>query len=248
MEGPGFWAAAVAAAALVGMSKGGLPVVGMLGVPILSLTISPIAAAGLLLPVYIASDMVGLWAYRRAFDRRVVAIVTAGATLGIGLGWLTARAVPEAAVTLLVGLIGGAFASFLLTRRGPPPDPRPARVAPGLVWGTVTGFTSFVSHSGAPPYQIYVLPLGLPKAVFAGTATVSFAYINAVKLLPYWALGQLDAANLRVAALLMPVAAAAVLAGVRLVRILPEKLFFRLVVWALLAISLKLIADGWRAL
>jgi len=61
-------------------------------------------------------------------------------------------------------------------------------------------------------------------------------------------LGQLDAANLRVAALLMPVAAAAVLAGVRLVRILPEKLFFRLVVWALLAISLKLIADGWRAL
>jgi uncharacterized membrane protein YfcA len=36
----------------------------------------------------------------------------------------------------------------------------------------------------------------------------------------------------------------AVFAGVWLVRVLPEKLFFRLVTWALLAISVKLIWDG----
>ena len=51
MEGPAFWLAAVLAAALVGMAKGGLPVVGMLSVPVLALVISPVAAAGLLLPV-----------------------------------------------------------------------------------------------------------------------------------------------------------------------------------------------------
>ena len=27
--------------------------------------------------------------------------------------------------------------------------------------GALTGFTSFVSHAGAPPYQVYVLPLKL---------------------------------------------------------------------------------------
>ena len=74
MDGFAFWMAAVAAAMLVGMGKGGLPVVGMLGVPVLSLAISPVAAAGLLLPVYIVSDIFGLYAYRAAFDRRVVAI------------------------------------------------------------------------------------------------------------------------------------------------------------------------------
>ena len=42
------------------MSKGGLPMVGMLAVPVLSLVISPVTAAGLLLPVWdrLPSDFV----------------------------------------------------------------------------------------------------------------------------------------------------------------------------------------------
>ena len=71
-----------------------------------------------------------------------------------------------------------------------------------------------------------------------------FAYVNAAKLAPYWALGQLSAANLKVAAVLMVPASIAVLAGVRLVRIIPTALFFRFVTWALLAVSLKLLWDA----
>jgi hypothetical protein len=47
-----------------------------------------------------------------------------------------------------------------------------------------------------------------------------------------------------VSAWLLPVAAFAVFGGVQLVKILPEKLFFRLIVWALLAVSLRLL---WQA-
>ncbi|MFO1176374.1 MAG: sulfite exporter TauE/SafE family protein, partial [Paracoccaceae bacterium] len=119
--------------------------------------------------------------------------------------------------------------------------------APGMFWGGLTGFTSFVSHSGAPPFQIYVLPLRLPKMVYAGTNTILFAYLNAIKLVPYWALGQFTPANLKAAALLIPLAGLAVLAGVRLVKVLPQRLFFRLVSWALLLVSLKLLANGLRA-
>jgi uncharacterized protein len=244
LDGSVFWAAAVLAAILVGMGKGGLPVVGMLGVPVLSLAISPVAAAGLLLPVYVVSDIFGLYAYRAAFDRRVVAILAAGASLGVGIGWATASVVPEAAVTVLVGLIGAVFALNLLVRRPVSRGGRPPQVAPGLFWGALTGFTSFVSHAGAPPFQVYVQPLGLSKAVFAGTTTVLFAYVNAIKLVPYFALGQINLGSLKIAALLAIPAAMAVFAGVRLVKILPELLFFRLVTWALLAISIKLIWDG----
>jgi hypothetical protein len=245
MEGVGFWVAAVLAAMLVGMGKGGLPVVGMLGVPVLSLVISPVTAAGLLLPVYIVSDAFGLYAYRRAFDRRVVVVLGAGATAGIALGWATASIVPERAVTGLVGLIGLVFALNLLVRRGPTDGPpRRGTTGPGLFWGALTGFTSFVSHAGAPPFQVYVQPLRLSKAVYAGTTTVLFAYVNAVKLVPYAALGQLSPANLQVAAMLAVPAAVAVFLGLRLTRALPERLFFRLVTWALLAISARLI---WQA-
>ena len=243
-----FWVAAVAASALVGMSKGGVPVVGMLGVPVLALVINPVVAAGLLLPVYVVSDVFGLYAYRHAFDRRVLAIVVPGAVVGIGIGWATASMVSEAAVTLLVGLIGLAFALNILLRKPVVVEPKRAEVAPGLFWGGLAGFTSFVSHAGAPPYQVYTLPLGMTKAVFAGTTTIAFAIINAVKLVPYYALGQLNVENLQTAAVLAVPAVVAVFAGVGLVKRMPEKLFFQAVTWALLLISTKLIWDGARGL
>jgi uncharacterized membrane protein YfcA len=248
MDGFAFWALAGLAAVLVGMGKGGLPAVGMLAVPVLALVMSPVAAAGLLLPVYVVSDMFGLYAYRHAFDRRVLAIILPGMTIGVVLGYFTASVVSEDWVTVLIGAIGLVFALNLLLRGHAVVEPRRAEVAPGLFWGAATGFTSFVSHSGGPPYQVYTLPLGMTKAVFAGTSTIAFAYVNAIKLIPYYMLGQINLYSLEKVIVLMPVAAASVFAGVRLVKWLPEKLFFRFVTWALLAVSVKLIWDGAKAL
>lgn len=241
---PTFWALGIAAAVAVGLGKGGMPVAANLGVPLLALAVPPLTATALLAPVFVISDLFGLWAYWRDFDRRVVAIIAAGATLGVAFGWATASLVPDALVEGLVGLIGLVFGLRLLFMRGNLPQPRPARVGPGLFWGGVTGFTSFVAHAGGPPWQVYVLPLGLSKTRFAGTNTVSFAYINAIKLAAYATLGQLSLANLKVAAVLSLPAALAVLAGVWLVKILPQRLFFTLVTWALVMVSLRLL---WQA-
>lgn len=243
MHDPLFWVAAMVAAILVGMSKGGLPIVGMLGVPILALKMPAVGAAGLLLPVYVVSDWFGLYAYRKAFDPRILKILIPATTVGVGLGWATASVVPEAVVTGLVGVIGAVFALNLLLRHQPEGPARQAAVAPGLFWGAATGFTSFVSHSGAPPYQVYTLPLRMEKLVFAGTSTILFAYVNAIKLVPYYFLGQLSPEHLKTAAVLMIPAAAAVFVGAKLVKILPEKLFFKLVTWTLLLVSVKLILD-----
>lgn len=239
-----FLLAALPAAMLVGFGKGGLPVVGMLGVPVLALVVSPVQAAGLLLPIYVVTDMFGLWAYRHEFSRRNLAILLPGAIAGIALGWATARLVPEAAVTLLVGLIGLVFAVERVANHHRVRPPHEADVPRGLFWGTITGFTSFVSHSGGPPFQVYVLPQRLPKMVYAGTNTVLFAIINAVKLIPYWHLGQVSVANLETMALLFPPAILATLLGVKLTRIVPEEWFFRLVLLALALISVKLVIDG----
>jgi uncharacterized membrane protein YfcA len=113
-----------------------------------------------------------------------------------------------------------------------------------MFWGTVMGFSSFVSHSGGPPYQVYVLPQQLPKTVYAGTTTILFAMINIVKLIPYWALGQLSFANLRTSVWLVPIAIGGTLAGVRLVRVMPERAYFIAVQLLLFCVSLKLIFDG----
>jgi len=109
------------------------------------------------------------------------------------------------------------------------------------------GFSSFVSHSGGPPYQVYVLPQQLPKTIYAGTTTILFAVINAVKLVPYWALGQLSLNNLKTTLWLIPIAIAGTFAGVRLVRVMPQRAYFAIVQTLLFLVSLKLVFDAFTS-
>src|SRR5450631_3759016 len=164
-----FWALAIAASLIVGASKGGLPMVGMLAVPMMSVVMSPIVAAGLLLPIYIVSDMYGLWIYRHEYDKRNIFIIVPAAAIGIVFGWQTAQYTSEDVVKFLVGVIGlfYCFDAIMKLRRIVPA--KPADLPRGIFWGALTGFTSYVSHSGAPPFQMYVLPQKLDKMVFAGT-------------------------------------------------------------------------------
>jgi uncharacterized membrane protein YfcA len=57
-------------------------------------------------------------------------------------------------------------------------------------------------------------------------------------------LGQFDPQNLRVAVMLLAPALVGVYVGYRLIRVLPDRVFFGIVTWALLIISCKLIWDG----
>jgi len=228
----------------VGASKGGLPLIGMLGVPLMALQISPVVAAGLLLPIYIISDMYGLWIYRKSYDLRNIKILVPAAAIGIGVGWATASVTSDDMVTILVGVIGLAYCAdaILKARRNLPPQP--ADVPRGLFWGSLAGFTSFVSHAGAPPYQMYVLPQRLEKMVYAGTTTIIFAIVNLMKLPPYWLLGQVNVGSLETALYLSPIAILGAFIGYRLTRIIPQAAFFRFVELALFLVSLKLIYDG----
>jgi uncharacterized membrane protein YfcA len=244
MDGTLFWLVACIAAVCVGLGKGGVPGISAMAVPTLALVISPIAAAGLLLPVFIGSDVFGVIAYRKQFDRRVLKIMFAAMPIGVAVGWATVDYVSEAVVTILIGLIGTVFALSSLMKQNVEGSARPAKLGAGMFWGIISGFTSFVSHSGAPPYQVYTVPLKMPKMVFAGTVTIAFAYINVIKLIPYWALGQLSIENLRVTLLLMIPAVIGVFAGFALIKWAPEKRFYQAIIWVLLFVSLKLIWDG----
>lgn len=239
-----FWALAMMAAFCTGLSKGGLPAFSMLAVPVLSLAISPVTAAGLLLPVFLFSDIFGVWAYRREFRRDLLRIAAVGMLIGCGIGWLTAEVVSDDLVRVIIGTIGASFAiNYIYRRAGDAPKQEPTW-GKGIFWTSVAGFTSFVSHAGAPPWQVWVMPMKLTKLAFAGTTTIVFAMMNVSKIVPYYFLGQFDAENLRVAVVLLAPSVIGVFIGYHLTRRLPDKIFFGFVTWALLAISLKLIWDG----
>jgi len=229
---------------LVGLSKGGLPSTGMLAVPILSLVISPIHATTLLLPVYIISDAVGVWLYRKNFSVWNVKILSLGGLIGVVFGWLMATVISEQVVTFLIGLIGLVFCLNSWLRKASVLQPKQPKAIPGLFWGSLAGFTSFISHAGAPPFQVYVLPQKLSKADFAGTATLVFAAINLAKIIPYQDLRPYQFSDMTDAVQLIPFAIFGTYAGAVLTKKIPDKLFFLWVQIGLFLISLKLI---WSA-
>jgi uncharacterized protein len=239
-----FWTAAAFATLAVGIGKGGLPMVGLLSVPILTLAMSPVAAAGLLLPLYVLSDIYGLWLFRKHYSLLNLKILVPATTLGILVGWALAAHTDDDLVKLLVGAVGLAFCIDALLKARRKIEPRQADVPRGLFWGSIAGFTSFVAHAGGPPYQMYVLPQKLDKMTFAGTTTILFTIVNALKLPPYVLLGQINVGSLKTGLLLAPVALFGAWAGYKLTTMLPEKLFFRFVEVALFLLSLKLIYDG----
>ena len=170
-----------------------------------------------------------------------------GASLiGIAIGWATAHYNNDAFVKLIVGLIGIWYSIdiYLKSRNKEPAPARAPDVPRGLFWGTITGFTSFVAHAGGIPYQMFVLPQRMDKMKYAGTATITFTIINALKLPPYWMLGQINVNSLEKCIYLAPMALFGAWAGYKLTKILPEKAFFRAVEIALFGVSLKLIYDA----
>lgn len=246
---PAFVTVAVIAVMITGISKGGFGGMALLAVPVMSLVISPIQAAGIMLPIMIPMDVMSVWMYRRSWDRRNLSVLIPAATIGITVGGLTARWVNDDIVRLLVGMIAIVFIThrWLGMRRGrraPAAERKLPSRALGVFWGACSGFTSFLAHAGSPPYQVYVLPQRLPKEIYAGTSVIFFATANAIKLIPYALLGQFSPGNLSVSAILLPLVPIGVLTGRWLNRRLRENVFYAIVMTAIFVVGVRLIWDG----
>lgn len=242
---PIFYLAAIPAMIIVGISKGGFAgSLGMLGVPIITLVISPVQAAAIVLPILCLMDIMGLIAYRRKADWKNLACLLPGAVVGIAIGATFFSYLNDDYVRLMIGFIAVAFTlnnclKPNLSSKKSGPDP-----VKGSFWGSLAGFTSFVAHAGGPPLQFYMLPQKIDKTLFVGTSVWFFFVVNYVKLVPYAYLGQFSTENLATSLILAPLAPIGIWLGVKLHKLVPEVIFYRLAYILLFATGLKLIWDG----
>ena len=244
---PFFYALAIPAVILLGFAKGGFAGLGLLAVPLIALNVPPVQALAIVLPILLVQDAVGVWSYRHSWDPLNLKRLLPGATIGIGLGFALAAYVPEEAIALTIGTISILFAirRLFLERGGKVPEARVAGIAGGWLWGGLSGFTSMVAHAGGPPFQIYILPQRLHREILVGTGAVFFAIVNLLKIGPFIMLGQFSPENLATSAVLFPLAVAATVAGVRLVRRVESARFYTFIYILLIFVGGRLI---WQAL
>lgn len=231
------------AALVIGVAKGGLATAAALAVPFLSIFMNPLQAAALVLPVLIVSDLAAIWLYRRDWSRRNTAILLPAVLAGIVFATFIVPYLSEAVLLAFTGLVG-LWAVWRRWFNNNTPQQNAAEIGPGVVWGFIAGVTTFVTHSGAPPMQAYLLPQNLPRLMFAGTMAITFAVANFAKIPSYYALGYFSGLNWALVAGLAVVGIAGTFVGRFLVKRMNDVVYMRVIEVLLLVLSAILI---WKA-
>src|ERR1019366_5514082 len=163
-----------------------------------------------------------------------------GALIGVGAAWVLAAHISDAAVRVLIGVTTICFVLYywIGPKRVARESGKPG-VTGGVAAGAMSGFTSTLCQAGGPPFQMYVLAQKLTKMNFVGTTAFFFATVNALKVIPYFALGQFSTKGMGTS-----LAMATNMLGFWVVRITPQELFYKITMALMFAISLELVRSG----
>ena len=238
-----FYITAIPAVMLFGISKGGFAgPIAILAVPLMSMAISPVIAAGIMLPILIVMDITALYFYWNKWKIDIVKLIIPPSLLGILIGSITFSYISDDGVRIIIGSIALLFITFTILQSGNLLI-KPTK-AKGIFWSTIAGYTSFLIHAGGPPLNFYLLPKKMDKTIYVATFTLAFAIINAVKLIPYFFLGQLAPSYMIISLILLPLAPIGIIIGYYLHKKVSEKLFYNFIYFFLAIGGIKLIYDG----
>jgi uncharacterized protein len=242
---PYFYLVAIPAVLMLGISKSGFGAgFGSLAVPLMALAVTVPQAAAILMPVLLLMDLLGMAAFRKNFDMKLVKFLVPCGLVGTLVGALLFRLLDARLVAGIVGLFTMAFLAQRLLFAPRPDSPPPPRWLGALL--TVTsGFTSFVAHAGGPPLSAYIIPLRLSPLQFTATTAFFFFVINLSKWIPYAWLGLLDLRNMATSLALLPLAPIGVWVGVRLARRISPLVFYRVLYVGMFLTGCKLLWDGF---
>ena len=242
---PYFYAVSIPAVLLLGISKSGFGVgFGSLAVPLMALAVTVPQAAAMLMPVLLVMDMLGLAAFRKHFDRKLIRFLLPWGLLGTLVGAFSFKLLDARLVAGVVGVFTLLFLAQRLLFPPRPDNPHPPKWL-GAILTTMSGFTSFIAHSGGPPVNAYVIPMRMAPLTFAATMSVYFTVLNLSKWIPYAWLGLLDMRNMATSVALLPFAPIGVWVGVRLAHRIKPALFYRLVYTGMFLTGVKLVYDGF---
>lgn len=238
---------------LIGMSKGGFPV-GAVALPILILVWpsqaqAARAAVGFMLPMLCLMDIVALCFYWKHVRWGRLIYLMPATILGVVVASFlfvsdsAMVAVSDKALKILIGLLGIIFVVYFaakkwILRHIHASEPTWGK---GAVFGFGAGITSTLAHAAGPVIQMYLLPQQLPKKNFAGTSCAFFWMLNLIKLVPFTMLGRIQADNLKLGAVLLPVLPLGVALGWWLTHKTEQKHYTILIYAVLLVTSVTLI-------
>ncbi len=256
------WILAAFAAVVVGLSKTGIPGLGLLAVAIFANLIPAKQSSGFVLPLLIVGDVVAVASYRSHTDWKHLWKLFPWTAGGVVLGWVTMWHIDNRQARLLIGGLVVALIGLHLGRKrraarpdgGQPvlaPATGSASVAPASVsahgrWfapaiGVLAGFTTLIANAAGPLMAVYLLAMRLPKMTFIGTSAVFFLLLNLFKVLFMVNLGLITTGSFKYNLALAPAVLAGAFLGRWLLPRVSQVWFERLALALSAAAGLKLL-------
>ena len=180
------WAIGFGAALFVGISKTGVPGIGILVVPLLAYGFGGRMAAGVMLPMLIVGDVFAVAWYRRhaQWDKLVGLLpwVYLGVAIGTIVLWKTGQSKALKDPTdIIVGILVLVMLVLHLLRSRLGEQLQPTSPAGVAGTGIAAGFSTTISNAAGPVMQMYMAAHKLSKEAFMGTIAWYFFIINLSK-------------------------------------------------------------------
>lgn len=244
ISSPAAWLLALGAAFLVGMAKTGFGGLGIFSVILLAEVFPARESTGVLLPMMILGDILGVAFYRRHGSWSDLLRLIPPAVVGIVIGWWIMPLIPDAAFRDFLGwLIIALMALTLLQRRFPRMAKDAAHYpAVGLLAGVATGVTTMVANAAGAITAFYFLARRMDKMTFVGTTAWFYLVVNAIKVPFSMHLGLINASSLTFDAVMFPAIFLGALSGRWLLHLVPQRLFEAVTIALAILAALRLVA------
>ncbi len=211
---------------MVGVSKTGIPGVGILVVPLLASAVPAKASVGLLLPMLIFADIFAVAYYRRhAVWIHLIRLIP-WAACGVVVGYFILGKVNNEQLKPIIGAI---ILVLLILNYWWNKNRDQTKVPDNIFFagfmGLLAGILTMLANAAGPIMIIYLLAMRLPKYEFIGTRAWYFIIMNCFKV-PFSAnLGLINPASLRLDLVMFPVIAIGALIGIFILNRIPQKVF-----------------------
>jgi uncharacterized membrane protein YfcA len=225
---------------LIGVSKTGIPGVGILAIPLTAMILPAKASTGIILPNLIAGDIFAVSYYKKKAIWKYILRLLPFASIGIIIGYFLMGKINDKQLSKFIGII--ILVIFLLNWWWNKKEINvPQKIYFAIIMGLFAGITTMMANAAGPILIIYLLAMKLPKTEFVGTGAWYFFILNWFKVPFSVNLGLININSLKINLLLLPGICTGAISGIFFLKKIPQKIFNQIVQVLAIISALKLI-------
>ncbi len=221
------WVIIGIASLLIGISKTGLPGLGILAIPLVAWVLPAKASTGVILPMLIIGDIFAVRYYRRhAVWSHLVRLIPWAVT-GIIIGYIIMGKINDHQLRPIIGIVvlTMLMVNYWRNFRMKGEITIPTQWWFAAIFGLLAGITTMMANAAGPILAIYLLAMQLPKNEFLGTGAWYFLLLNCFKVPFSMNLGLINPYSLKLNLFNLPLIILGAFLGIRIVKLIPEKTF-----------------------